>query len=257
MPNVVLFVVIFLILLASEKIGWLGVTGIAIITLFVFGFAMDYVEKAQQRKIDGITQRINNILDSNSDLVERTALHTFKKSHMGIVNADRFHKEIITFLEVNTDHSVHAQIASLGTNLSSFYYKNIADIFAQNTLINIERGRQITRPVSDMTPLEYEVSCANLFRKSGWVVETTSVTGDQGVDLVITKGRKIGAVQCKRYAAPVGNSAVQEVAAGKSHYRATFAIVVSPSGFTKSARQLADSTGVHLIHHEEIHRFSV
>ena len=57
---------------------------------------------------------------------------------------------------------------------------------------------------------------------------------------------------CKKYAKPVGNKAVQEVVAGKTHYKADHAMVIAPNGFTNSAKKLAESNNVMLIHHSEI-----
>ncbi|WP_425311218.1 restriction endonuclease [Leptospirillum ferriphilum] len=56
-------------------------------------------------------------------------------------------------------------------------------------------------------------------------------------------------LQCKRYSYPVGNSAVQEVLAGKSFYKTDVAAVVSKKTFTLSAKGIRPS-GVFLLHHE-------
>lgn len=60
------------------------------------------------------------------------------------------------------------------------------------------------------------------------------------------KGRSV-IIQCKNYAAKVGNGAVQEVAAGAQFYNATVAVVVAKNGFTKQAHTLADKTSVLLL----------
>ena len=52
-------------------------------------------------------------------------------------------------------------------------------------------------------------------------------------------------VQCKRYGRPVGNAAVQEVAAATLHWSGDMAAVVSNAGFTPAARKLAGTTGVY------------
>ena len=61
-------------------------------------------------------------------------------------------------------------------------------------------------------------------------------------------------IQCKRYSNPVSNKAVQEVYAGKGFYRGTHAVVLSNAGFTKSARDLAKSSGVILINDIELEK---
>ena len=99
----------------------------------------------------------------------------------------------------------------------------------------------------NMSGEEYEVYCGNILVEAGWNVELTSTTNDQGVDLVAQIEDIKICIQCKRYSNPVGNKAVQEIIAGTQFYGGTHAVVVSNAGFTKSARELADSTGVLLI----------
>ncbi|WP_426037901.1 restriction endonuclease [Cypionkella sp. TWP1-2-1b2] len=100
--------------------------------------------------------------------------------------------------------------------------------------------------------MEYEKMCANLLQKSGWATQTTPTNGDQGVDLIAKKDNLVWAFRCKLYASQVGNFAVQEVAAGKLHYKADRAAVIAPNSFTSSARALAQSNNVVLLHHDDL-----
>ena len=50
----------------------------------------------------------------------------------------------------------------------------------------------------------------------------------------------------------IGNKAVQEISAGKLFWKGTHAIIVSKSGFTKSAHQLAKSNKVELINEYQL-----
>ncbi len=59
-------------------------------------------------------------------------------------------------------------------------------------------------------------------------------------------------VQCKLFAKPVGNKAVQEILAGSMLHGADLAAVVAPNGFTRSATELAEAVGVVLLHQDEI-----
>jgi HJR/Mrr/RecB family endonuclease len=98
-----------------------------------------------------------------------------------------------------------------------------------------------------MTGQEFERFMADLLRAPGYKVDVVGGAGDQGVDLLVKEGRKLIAVQCKKYGKPVGNAAVSAVYAGAKHYGAKQAWVVAPEGFTKGAIELAKSTGVRLI----------
>ena len=59
-------------------------------------------------------------------------------------------------------------------------------------------------------------------------------------------------IQCKDHEKAIGNKAVQEISAGKLFWKGTHAIIVSKSGFTKSAHQLAKSNKVELINEYQL-----
>jgi restriction system protein len=105
--------------------------------------------------------------------------------------------------------------------------------------------------VGALSPLAYEEYCALLLRDAGWQTHTTPLQ-DQGVDVIaVMRGTKV-AIQCKMYTHPVGNRAVQEVVAGRLHYGAHLAVVVSTATYTASAYALAASTQVLLLHHDQL-----
>ena len=106
-----------------------------------------------------------------------------------------------------------------------------------------------------MSPTDYERHCALLLRKAGWEAEVTVASGDQGTDVLARRGKRSLVLQCKLYSKPVGNSAVQQIAAARLHHRADFAAVVSNADFTRRARELAATNGVYLLHHEELRDF--
>lgn len=59
---------------------------------------------------------------------------------------------------------------------------------------------------------------AKFFRKQGYEVEETRVSGDQGADLLLYKDERRIAVQAKRWERTVGNEAVREVHVGRTFY---------------------------------------
>ena len=99
--------------------------------------------------------------------------------------------------------------------------------------------------VDTMEGHEFEGFCAVLLRKNGFEnVSVTRGSGDQGIDIIASKdGIKYG-IQCKCYTADIGNKAVQEALAGKTFYKCHVAVVLTNRYFTRSARELADSTGI-------------
>lgn len=101
-------------------------------------------------------------------------------------------------------------------------------------------------------PYEFEGNCKKILEKAGWSARTTPKSGDQGVDVIAKKDDILIVVQCKFYAQPVGNKAVQEILAGKTYYKADYAVVVTNNTYTKSAKQLAKSCGVVLLNIKQL-----
>jgi len=107
----------------------------------------------------------------------------------------------------------------------------------------------------NMSPTDYEYFCADILKSNGLDARVTKTSGDQGADVIVYDENNLAIVviQCKLYSNPVGNKAVQEIYSAKQHYGASRAIVVTNNTFTKSARQLANSTKVELLHHEDLY----
>ena len=100
--------------------------------------------------------------------------------------------------------------------------------------------------------LKFEDLCLQKFRSQGWEVKQTPISGDQGVDLIASIDDLRLCIQCKDHLKAIGNKAVQEVYSGKKYWSGTHAILISRSGFTKSAQKLALSSKVILINEFEI-----
>lgn len=148
-------------------------------------------------------------------------------------------------LELFMNHVIDGSVAL------SFEFRNFVIDIIQTSF------RQGINQISDnnskmLTPEEYEVSVANKLKQYGFITKLTQKTGDQGIDVIATKNNKKVVIQCKLYSNPVGNSAVQEILGGKAFEGADYAVVVSNATFTKSAKQLAISANVLLLHHDEL-----
>jgi restriction system protein len=106
--------------------------------------------------------------------------------------------------------------------------------------------------VDAMDGYGFEKFLAELFQTAGFDVEGTKLSGDQDADLFVTRlGKKI-VIQAKNYSGNVGNAAVQEAIAAKSFYSCDEAMVVTNSYFTRSALELANTTGVRLVSRREL-----
>lgn len=94
--------------------------------------------------------------------------------------------------------------------------------------------------IDEMEGHDFEYFCAELLEKRGFLdVEVTRGSGDYGVDILAEKEGVTYAIQCKRYAAPVGVEAVQQVYAGRDYYDRMVGAVLTNQYFTSAAVEAA------------------
>lgn len=99
----------------------------------------------------------------------------------------------------------------------------------------------------EMRSVEFEEFLERVFLELGYSVETTRITGDQGLDLIVScRGKRIG-IQVKGYLNSVPNSAVQQAHAGMAYYGCDASAVITNSRFTQSALELANRLGCQLV----------
>jgi hypothetical protein len=101
--------------------------------------------------------------------------------------------------------------------------------------------------------IPFENFLVEVFLEWGYEVETTKTSGDQGVDLIVTKNGIRTAIQAKGYlSSTVGNEAVQQAYTGMAIYKCHRCAVITNSRFTASAQQAAAKVGCLLINGESI-----
>jgi hypothetical protein len=106
-------------------------------------------------------------------------------------------------------------------------------------------GNRITiNDIDRINGYEFERVLKELFQKMGYQVIHTPLSKDQGADLIVEKFNEKTVIQAKNCQDNVTNKGVQEVFTAKEHYKAQRAIVISSSGFTQSARDVARTTNV-------------
>ncbi len=91
---------------------------------------------------------------------------------------------------------------------------------------------------------DFEQYIATLLSNAGFNIKNTPRSGDQGVDLIASKGSYTFVIQCKYFSKPVGNKAVQEIIAGKVYYNCPNGVVVTNNNYTASARKLASNADI-------------
>jgi len=93
--------------------------------------------------------------------------------------------------------------------------------------------------------IAFEQAVANFFRRRGCVANLTDVTGDGGVDVVLTVGSRLYWCQCKGHAKPIPVAEIRRIAGAtlKSKGKAK-PVMFATNGYTKPALTEAEELGV-------------
>jgi restriction system protein len=182
----------------------------------------------------------NIVVHHKDELSLRRKQLTLTKNY-GLVDETKWSSEKDNFVNEKVITTV-GQLSFENTNLLLSYIDEITSNYSKGVEDFDEH----------MSPNDYEHWVASTLKKYNWATKVTQAVGDQGIDVIATQSGIKLVIQCKLYSNNVGNSAVQEIVAGKLFENANFAVVVTNSSFTKSARQLAVSSGVFLLHHDQL-----
>jgi restriction system protein len=173
-----------------------------------------------------------------------------------LVQPDPYGKPQTEKWEKEIDYFISQHIQPLLTPRERDAFKRNYDDIAEIVRTRVEtamRDQPAFRAFSDnMTPTEFETFCAEELRQAGWNARVTMQSRDQGVDVIAEKNGRRVVLQCKLYARPVGNKAVQEATAARAHEQADFGIVVSNNRYTDAAEQLASTNGILLLHYRDL-----
>jgi hypothetical protein len=219
-----------------------------------------YQYTARRRREEEALRIVASEVDFHAPVLRVKRIQTVLRDAYGTPSIDKWNKEKEYYIQTRVLPALQAG------GLDDMYGPLAVTI---ETMIELAAERPIT-PASDigsefisnpevfdprMNPIDYEQHCALQLEKAGWSTRLTPATGDQGADVIANRAGKVLVLQCKLYGSPVGNEAVQQVIAAQTFQSADVAAVVSNQEFTRSAKQLADVSGVHLLHHEQLVTF--
>ena len=215
-----------------------------------------------------MTKHFNFTNDELETIIRlRHSNHIFKEMKAKVlannpINADECLRNYLTLFSRNVNESMIRQILSDQFNYTGEIEKDIARIrveivkaksvdeiknFESNLMDEAATHDSITiREVDLISGYEFELLLKKLFEGMGYQVTHTTFSNDQGADLILEKDGTRSVVQAKNWTANVGNTAIQEVVAAIKHYKSHRALVISSSGFTQSAIDLARSNNVEL-----------
>jgi hypothetical protein len=113
--------------------------------------------------------------------------------------------------------------------------------------VELEQKRSQEEYWHSLSGQDFETELARLYKLAGYTVETTSVTGDEGVDLFLRKDNQLSVVQCKRHNKRLGPVTVRELHGTLLHFRADCGILAATGGFTDGARRHAHGKPIELL----------
>jgi len=221
----------------------------AVVGLFALYVTIKVINYYLSRHERSAIVKLRSVVEVHKATLAKKRYQLIRIDDYGVVDMKGWHKEIgYVFDKLVLPTLTQRECEAIRLNFSEILQKEIEDII---------------RPISDslkdelqfdqrMTPIDFEYYVASLFTKAGWKADVSKTSGDQGADVIADRHGYRIVVQCKLYGSPVGNKAVQEIVAAKHHYQADLSFVVTNTSFTPSARQLAKSTNVSLLHYSEV-----
>ncbi|EAY4479002.1 restriction endonuclease [Salmonella enterica] len=225
-----------------------------IILAFVVILALKYMAKLKHDKIRSQTLKedfvnFKNQVTPHLPVLARKKNQLIVKDDYGYTNRDAWEREKDRYLKLIDYYPVTNKHYN---GLELWGYSNYLDIIVDEYAAE-NKTTECPSYSDDITPAEYEALCADILKSCGWDARVTKLSGDQGVDVIAEKDGFSIAIQCKKYSNPVGNKAVQEVTSGKAYYQTDTCAVVTNATYTPSARSLAKSQKVLLLHHTDLY----
>lgn len=231
----------------------MGIAGFLVVVAIVAGVIYLKI-RADRRHRERINSRVSHtisyVVTKHMRALRRKRFQTLLHDSYGNLIWDPWLKELSYFINTVLEPTVR----ELG-------YEEYAAFNSQRTAIAALIDQLIAKEAEgaggisygpNLTPSDFEHYCAEQLRLCGWTATTTKASGDQGSDVIAEKDGLRLVVQCKLYNHPVGNKAVQEIAAARAHEQADYAVVVTNTRYTPSAQQLAATNDVLLLHHTDL-----
>lgn len=241
--------------LVGEALG----TGWAILSLVVLvgGYfvanemSWRAAERKAQEELQAREDRIRVVVGKHKRVLLRKRRQGSFTDEYGMLNDKRWQGDLRHFVNKVLPVELGPEDLDDWLNLSAYIEEILDELTGLTGHEELDAGPPLLKS-SHSLGLEFEHRCAEVLRNIGWHATVTVASGDQGVDIEAEREGYRIVVQCKFYSSPVGNAAVQEIAAGVLHYQADRGVVVSQSSFTQAARRLAQTTDVLLVDFDDL-----
>lgn len=211
------------------------------------------VEEKNQLAVE-LSYVLNNIVRLHGKTLAIKMQQTIYKDAYGTEIYDKFIVECDYFIKTVMFKSVPSDIWHFffGDRSHQHFFHEAFTSYLNSANFKAIAGLDIT---ADTTSQEFVMGCISQLSQAGWSIRGTKGTGNQCIDVVAEYEGETLVLQCKLYSKPVGKIAVQEVVVSRQLERSQFAAVVSNTGYTASARKLAASLDVYLLHHLDLPSF--
>jgi len=200
--------------------------------------------------------KVRRALFQKSQAIVEQQIRPLVRSRAQLVWADAYGKLQVKKWEREKDRFITEHIKpSLSPNERKALQRKYTEVagLIEARVEAATQSQPAFRSFSDsISPAEFEVFCAEELRRAGWNARVTRQSCDQGVDVVAEKDGTRVVIQCKLYARPVGNKAVQEAVAARAHEQAHHGCVVTNNRYTAAAEQLASTNRILLLHYADL-----
>lgn len=225
--------------------------GIRLVIVLGVAAALAYPVVRHIRRVDArrtLLQKVQAIIEQQISSLVRRRAQLVRQDAYGKPQVEKWAKEIDYFITQHIEPSLAPkELWALGRERAT-----VADLIEARVEVAMQNQPAFREFSDGMTPVEFEVFCAEELRRAGWNARVTMQSRDQGVDVVAEKDGVRIVLQCKLYTRPVGNKSVQEAAAAKAHEQASYGIVVTNNRYTPAAEQLASTNGILLLHFSDL-----
>lgn len=202
----------------------------------------------RRRAAERAERRFDRVVAAYLPVLRRKQRQLVRVDDYGLVDRSRWEREVGYFLDrvvlvglaPPDARQVREALDRFKLRLEAAVAAGAPDAAAESRFAAVRTGQ------------EFELFCAAELERGGWRVSLTGQSRDQGADLVAERRDQRLVVQCKLLGRPIGNYAVQEVVAARSHQHANRALVASNQRFTASCIELAAANDVELCHWSEL-----
>jgi restriction system protein len=197
---------------------------------------------------NNVLERADTITDEHINALVRQRTIQVHNDSYGKPMLDKWHSEVSYFIT----HHVRPALRPSQRRLLDGERMVILQRISRRVADVVKQGLVFTAVSASMPTVEFEEFCAEKLRACGWKVRLTPLCRDQGVDVIAEKNGVRVVLQCELYSNTVGNKAVREIAAGKVHQQAEYGVVVTNSMYASSAKELAATNRIWLLHHTDL-----